>query len=487
MKELIDFIEVASTNIGQATFYNRKSSQIAQLMELHIKLLIKARRYYSLVGLLPINDYSKTKILGGLLGTGNQRLKVDEQLEWLLIKAIADELPLTRLLRFFVEDIAHNNAETGTKRLNNARVRRLGQRIWDKANAYQVIKYQHKYKTIIRHCRIKPGSSRGEEKLELQNWLFGKLKKPEEVKQCQLLRDRLLAAKGNKKALVKLPLDVAEGIAFHQLKMSKKDFAALYSQQGRGSKQEVMRSRSASGKENVAIDFSNYGLLELIRYAQNNQEEWGEIYPHINNAAKSLAVNLTLPAQVALVVDNSLSMTGKKERKNYPIAFAEAITRLCLATDSETHLWFSHEINPHQGPFKVGGATDLRLPLAMAITTTPDAVIIISDGYENQSSGSVAAILNTSAVQKSGISFFHLNPVAASEGETATRTLAEGMELMAVGDIKQFPMAALMAQFKQNSELLTAHLDRVYEALLLGDVRKAKAIASLSSGTTTIQ
>ncbi|MBC6418277.1 MAG: hypothetical protein GDA44_05545, partial [Prochloron sp. SP5CPC1] len=62
---------------------------------------------------------------------------------------VADELPLTRLLRFFVEDIARNNPETGGKRLNNARVRRLGQRIWDKANPYQVIKYQHKYKTII--------------------------------------------------------------------------------------------------------------------------------------------------------------------------------------------------------------------------------------------------------------------------------------------------------------------------------------------------
>lgn len=81
MKELVEFIEVASTNIGKATFYNTKRDQVAQLMELHIKLLVGDRRYYSLMGLLPINDYSKTMILGGLLGTGKQRPEVDEQLE----------------------------------------------------------------------------------------------------------------------------------------------------------------------------------------------------------------------------------------------------------------------------------------------------------------------------------------------------------------------------------------------------------------------
>ncbi len=107
---------------------------------------------------------------------------------WNLIKAIADELPITRLLRFFVEDIANNNEDTGGKRLNNARVRRFGQRIWDKANAYQVIKYRDKYKTIIRHCRLKPEKSKGEDKVELQNWLFGKLTKANQVVKCHLLR-----------------------------------------------------------------------------------------------------------------------------------------------------------------------------------------------------------------------------------------------------------------------------------------------------------
>lgn len=138
-------------------------------------------------------------------------------------------------------------------------------------------------------------------------------------------------------------------------------------------------------------------------------------------------------------------------------------------------MWFTNEINPDQASFKVGGATDLRLPLAMAITSRPDAIIIISDDYENQSSGSVRC---------GKIGNFFLSPQSSCSKRTATRTLAKGIELMAIGDIKQFLLAALMAQFKQNSELLTAHLDRIYQALLLGNVRRAKAIASLTAKTT---
>ena len=477
---LVQFLEVACTNIGQATFYNTENEQLAQLMTLHATLLLSNRRYYSLTGLLPINDFSKTMILRGLLATGKNRPNEDENLEWTLIKVIADELPIARLLRFFVDNIAENNADTGGKRLNSARVRRLGQRIWDKANAYQVIKYRDKYKTIIRHCRLKPGNSRGEDKLELQNWLFGKIKKPEQVVKCELLRQRLRAVKGDKQALMSLPFDVAEGIALTKFKMSKEEFISTFSQQGKASKKEVMRSRSQVGSE-IAIDFSKYELLELIRYAQNNRSDWQEIYPHLENAARKLATNVVLPSKVALVIDNSLSMKGKETRKNYPIAFAEAITRICLATESEVKVWFTNPMSLTKAAFSVGGATDLRLPLAQAITSRPDAVIIISDGYENQSSGTVTAILNTKAVKNSDIAFFQMNPVAASESTKATRSLDSKIKLIAIADIKQFPLAFLISQFETNPDLLESHLNKVYQALKAGNVREAKAIAQLKN------
>lgn len=482
---LVQFLEVASTNIGQSTFYNTKDEQLAQLMTLHTNLLLINRRYYSLTGLLPINDYSKTMILRGLLATGKSRNPEDETLEWNLIEAIADELPITRLLRFFVEDIAKNNADTGAKRLNNSRVRRFGQRIWDKANAYQVIKYHDKYKTIIRHCRLNPEKVKGKEKLELQNWLFGKIKNPNQAVKCDLLSKRLLASKGDRQALMKLPFDVAEGIALSQFKMKKEEFQIAFSEKGKGSKKEVMRSRSQTGKT-IAIDFSKYDLLELIRYAQNHREEWQKIHPHIKNAAQKLAVNLILPEKTALVIDNSLSMKGRETRNYYPIAFAEAITRVCLAVESKVKLWFTHPIQPDAGAFTVGGATDLRLPLAKAISSLPDAVIIISDGYENQSSGTVEAILNTKAVKNSGIGFYQINPVAANESQSATKTLASTIKLIAMSNLKQFPLALLLAQLKDNPDLLINHLDRVYQALQSGNIREAKAIAQMKNSNQWI-
>ena len=474
--KLVEFLEVACTNVGKETFYITESEQLAQLTSLHTNLVLSNRRYYSLTGLLPINDYSKTMILRGLLATGKNRADEDETLEWNLIKAIVDELPITRLLRFFVDEIASNNEKTGGKRLNNARVRRLGQRIWDQAKPYQVIKYKDKYKTIIRHCRLKPDSSKGEDKLELQNWLFGKLKKANHVQKCDLLKQRLLASKGDKEALMKLPLDVAEGIALAKFKMSKEEFVGAFSQKGKASRKETLRNRSYD-KTKVTIDFSKYNLLELIRYGQAHHDEWGEIAPHIKTQAEKLAANLLLPQRVAIVVDNSLSMQGKKSRYGYPIAFAEAVTRICLATKFDVKVWFTQEINLHKGAFTVKGATDIRLPLAKAISSRRDAVIIISDGYENQSSGTVAEILNTDAVKNSDISFYQINPVAAVESDSATRTLASGIDLIAMADIKQFPLALMMTQMKNDPDLLINHLNRVYGALQVNDIRQAKAIA----------
>ncbi len=483
MNLLINFLEVACTNIAQETFYNTKQEQTEQLLKLHTQLLLSDRPYYRLMPFFPINDRSKTLILRGLLSTGKARIVQDEALEWKIIKSIVSEIPISRLLRFFVEEIASKNEVFGTKSLNNARVRRLGQYLWHRANAYQVIKYHQKYKIIIRHCRLNPHACQSEEKKELQKWLFGKLKKPKKVKYCELLRHRLLANSGNFSSLMKLPLDVAEGIALSRFQMSSEAFAKAYAQQGKATRKEVLRT-GAKNNDSMGINFGNYDLLELIRYAQTHQQDWSEIYPHIQRKASRLAINLSLPKKLALVIDNSFSMKGTKEREKYPMAFVEAITRICLATDSEIQLWFTQKTNPELCPFKTGGATDLRIPLTEAIISQPDAILILSDGYENQSAGSIAQILNTTAVKQSGITFFQINPVAATEAKAATHSLSSEIKLIPIADIKQFPLAALINHAKLNISCLTDYLNKIETAIKLGDFKTAKALGKFQGIVT---
>lgn len=468
MNVLLEYLSFACTGTGQATFYNTKQEQETALSQLHTAALAENRRIYALSALLPINDRSKQLVLLNLLIAGLRGQ--DAELEWQLIVAVAQTLPFNRTLNLFLE-----MQQLG---VNNSRTRRLGKWLWNRyGDAYRAIKYRPKFRAFLRHCHIPEGSNPS--KAELHRWLFGKLNQADQVQHNPLLAARL-AATQDYEAVFTLPFDIARDIAVCQHQRQATEFTQEFALRGKLTRKEQLRAQARS---EVEVDYRKFSLLELLRHLYQHPVEWERIAPVLDEKAQQLASQMHLPPKVALVVDNSQSAIGSPERLYYPLAVIEAIARLCLAVENSAVQAF-YVGAPMDGSWlKAQGGTELRQPLSQAIAERPDLVVILSDGYENTSAGSVAQLLNTRAVRESGIAIIHLNPVSAAESG-GVRRLADTVPTFGLSLPEQLPLFALLGQAYTQPAVLEAFFDRIEQALKGGNYYAARLTAGLS-GTTT--
>jgi hypothetical protein len=63
------------------------------------------------------------------------------------------------------------------------------------------------------------------------------------------------------------------------------------------------------------------------------------------------------------------------------------------------------------------GATSLAGALLDAVATDPEAVFVLSDGYENRPAGRFAEVVSALRAMKIETPIFHLNPVFAAESK----------------------------------------------------------------------
>jgi hypothetical protein len=473
MSCVVEYLSLACTGTGQATFYNSREEQVAALEALHGRMLAEQRETYGLSALLPINDRNRQLVLANLLAAPQGR--VDPDLEWRVVMAIAEQLPFNRLLDGFLALEA-----------NNARVRRLGRWIWERADAYRVIKYREKLRRVLRHCHIAEGDDPA--KAELHRWAFGRVRKASDVLHCELLDARLRAVH-DPEALYTLPFDVARDLAVSQHKLDVKAFTEAYAERGRLTRKEGLR---AAARADVAVDFRRYNLLELLQHRFRQPETAEGMADALEAAARKAAAGLRLPGKVALVVDNSASALGSGERLYQPIAAIEAAVRMYLAVPgTEVRVFTSGPAfagvsgatvrdnaapMPRDAALRAEGASDLATPLAAALAWRPRAIVILSDGYENAPAGGVARLLQLPVVRASGIAMVHLAPVVAAESG-GVRRLAPELPSYGFAQPEQIALMAMLAAARHDPSVLTSFFDAVGRALKGGDVHVARALA----------
>jgi hypothetical protein len=344
-------------------------------------------------------------------------------------------------------------------RLNNSRVRRLFAWVWERhGDAYRVIKYHRKFRVMLRHCHLPEGYDPAA--AERHRFVFGKLRRASDVVHNPLLRTRLEALH-DAESLWALPLDIARDLAVDHHGWDSQEFVKAFAERGRLSRAESLRARRTADAE---IDFGAIGLLPLLRHVQARPEDGSAAEPHIARRAAELGAKLDLPARVAVVVDNSASAVGSAERRGQPLAVIEGLARAVMASGVEATV---HSVGPELGPspWQAAGGTDLRRPLAAALTARPDLVLVLSDGYENSGAGGVAQILATRAFRESGIRVVHLNPVAAAES-AGPRRLADNLPAIGIGELDQAPLALLLARAWSDPQVLQNWLDRLEAELL---------------------
>lgn len=465
MNPLSTFLMNACSNTGQATFYNAKKDQDSVLQKVHTDMLTFNRRLYVLAAALPITDRSKQLVLDNLLSTGSHC--VDSRLEGQVISMVVADMQFNRMLNMYMGLVE--------KKTNNSRTRSLGRILWEQVDAFRAIKYRGKVRKLLRHAHIAEGTDPA--RVELYKWVSGKIADPAAIVHNPKLAARM-RARTNYDALFELPFDIARDLAvsLHGKKAPdfEKEFVGHGDEKGKGkaTRKETLRARAHTGE--TKVDFNSFDLFELFMYAHRNPNDQAAVLGVVERKARAIAETLRLPQKVALVVDNSVSALGSAERRFQPLAMMESIVHVCRLTDSEVTCFY---VGPEMkdGLLSAEGGTDLRRPLVNALVSRPDFVIILSDGYENVRSGSVAQILNTKAVRESNIPVMHLNPVSAAESPDSRR-LAQTVPTFALAAPTQLPMMALIGLAERDPQLLEPLFGEIEQFMLTGNYKAARLV-----------
>ena len=452
------FLDTASTSFGRATHYNTREEQQAAELRAHQALMDLDRSLYLALIVLPgVTDRSRQLGLKGLLSSspnGVGFLTPGQERE--VLRYIIQSLPVPRMLRM-VQALRVGSEELGIRPANNSRTRKLVLRtllgsprlpLWS-------VKYRAKMLDALTHCwgqkmtgvvksiLTKDGRTWTAKERRILHANVGRFAdKRMDANQCvrfilgvhdQRLNHPLfkafLAAKEDLAAGGRLPKEVLEGIrSTYHPDVKTAEVLKLAVESGsmtQGQKMTVQRQAREAGVE-VEFDPTSQDAVKLYIYGFEMGFS-GEILEALVEKGKRAAA--TFPARyekIGLVVDGSASMYGDKTQALRPLATTLAMRDMLLHVAEDTvQVFVGGERTEHEGIVRPQGDTALADGLVTVLHSEPEAVFVLSDGYENCPAGRFAETL--AIVRDMGIEtpVYHFSPVYAAE-TVGVRELAPG-------------------------------------------------------------
>ncbi|KKN90036.1 hypothetical protein LCGC14_0231490 [marine sediment metagenome] len=454
-KDLESFLDFVITAKGRATFYNSKEEQEAAELEAHKKMFLYDRLLYGAVLALPgVMDRSRQqgilrllsdKHSGGMLQTTK---KHHAEMERNLLEYLCDGITVPRQLRTFVM--------AGQARINNMRTRKLILRHLLHTGAVgslemRAVRYRRKYGAILRHVwgQKLSGVIRSILQRPYQEW------EPDETK---LIRENvyryipgfpspgiesrlaiayalgssvpyvtenpdapiIAAVRKARNDLSKgerLPPEVLEGIRgqFHKEVKSGEVLELAKDQMSSKQRINVQAQAKREGVE-VAFDPLKHDAVKLYIYAYE-MGMTAEIRKALDKKAEDVAKTLPFHYEnVGIIVDASASMYGHKTQKLHPIAVALAVEDVLRAASNLSTVHYVGG-NGQGALIQPKGDTNLALSLVGLLEHEPDAVFVITDGYENAPAGRFGDTLER--VRDMGIDtpVIQVSPVTGAESE----------------------------------------------------------------------
>jgi hypothetical protein len=471
-RAVLAFLDLAGTATGQATFYNTQAEQQAAEEAVHQTVFTINRGLYALLLTLPgVTHHALQVGMQRLLDTPAAQpgsFLTGEQ-ETQVIHHLAANLPPQRLFKLF--------GMLQERRINNRRTRRLILRsiLSSRKLAYWAVKYRSKLRQALRHAwgvgvsqAVKAMAVQGDERhggaKHVLPYLADGTAREEAFQSLAFIlggqRDftvpilrSFTAAKRDLDQGSLLPTEVLYGIRSVYHKETPKSRVLELTQQNltQGQKLAV---QAAAEKQQVAVNFDpvKQDTVKLYVYALERG-----ITPEIRDAldAKAQQSAQRLPlryGRIAIVVDTSASMAGTAQAKHRPLAIALGLRDLLAAAATERAV-----VLATQGSFDAFGLihpcgdTSLATAVLAAFQTEPDALFLLTDGYENAPSGRVDEVLR--AVRGLGIRtpVFQISPVAASEA-AGVRSLSTEAAVLPVSQPDKLGLALVRAALTQDVE-----------------------------------
>jgi hypothetical protein len=157
-------------------------------------------------------------------------------------------------------------------------------------------------------------------------------------------------------------------------------------------------------------------MVKLYVYALETGAMTAEIRAALDAKARAAAAALPVRyANVGVVLDASASMVGSGTQKFRPLAVALAMRDVLVASAANSAFVEATGILDEFGMAEPAGDTALAGALVKALKRNPDAVYVLTDGYENAPAGRVDEVLRAARALGVTAPVFQVSPVTGAE------------------------------------------------------------------------
>lgn len=426
------------------TYYNSGAEQRALVGGCIAALMAIDRGLAAASAVLPgVKDFWRGAVVASLLGCrreGDALLTSDEEMA--ALTSVFKALPPHRMLNLC-------QALRAT-RVNNARTRRLilGTILTSPKIELWGVKYRGKLRRALEHAWGKrratwmAANMEGDGVLpEVLKYVFGRPFEPT----LPLLR-AVAAAPEDFERLRELPFEVAKGFwSQHHRDRPFGEVLELTARTMTGTQRQRVQRQAERHEVVVEWDPFSRTAVELYVYGFERGAT-DEIRQALDRRAAEAARRLDFGyATIGVVVDNSASMLGGQDQKNRPLATAYALRDALQAAATDRAIVRSTGDGRR---FAVPrGETDLATAFLEVLREGPEAVFVITDGYENAPSGRMGEVLHRARQMGIGIPVFQVATVAAAEAGSVRR-VSRTVPVLALSDAKAMSTAILAETFR---------------------------------------
>jgi hypothetical protein len=441
------FLDSAGTATNRATHYNTKEEQQEAVNKIHQDLFEIDRGFYAMCLLLPVTDYTRQLGLGKLLDNPYDESILSQSQENKILVWLTERIPPHRLLNLY--------AALRRKKVNNSRTRKL---ILRSILGSQKIEFKTSgsLKRILRktafyqkeagmvHKAIGRYSDHPEIN-QIVSFILGN-----EVNLTVPLLKAYTAAKEDLEAGKSLPYEILEGIRsrYHKDIPNKN---ILEMTKGNLTSAQKINMQRKSREQDVVVDFdpNRYDSVKLYVYAFEEGVDEG-IEKALEKKAEKAANMLPMTyGKVSIIVDNSESMRGDKTQAMRPMACALATKDMLMASSDHSKTIYTSPSGKDGILAYPKGGTDLGAALIEALKWEPEAVFMLTDGYENAPSGRVNEIMSALKKMGNNTPIYQMSPVMAAESQ-GVRTLSPDISAMPLSKPTSVGLALVKSMIEQD-------------------------------------
>ncbi len=444
-EDLVMFINACFACTGQAEFYGPAGGQEVAIEFLHEYILVNYRKLYARTLAAGINHFNQRLIIVNLLRTGKDVPAADRAEEGALIGAALRSLPPQRAFKAL--------CVLREERINNRRARAVIRDYLASRSdpVFDAVKYRLHVRSLATHAHLSlPG--------EMGSFLFQRRRREAFVTP---LFETVRQARHSKRAIFDLPMTVAAGYAAKKGISQAEFLERIAPRMTQGEKLRFQQAAEKHDDVDLTIDLGRAPLTRLALYILSLSDEErtarrDELHAVLERSAlRALQKTPMKLGRVAAVLDRSFSASGSGEKRRRPLAVALGASYLLRAAAREYHGFWTQ---PSEDETMVTpkGQTNLAMPLVDALAWSPDVVVIISDGYENDPTGAaseVARCYRHAFDREKKVSIVHLNPVFDSE-RFAPRGLGPAIATVGLRDAEDLLTMLGFARFAEGSAAL---------------------------------